>query len=189
MAPCRSRWRVFWSFQVKRKPTMTKIFPWKITNILNFFIISQRWIRAILMETWKYIKMAPNRSWYRVFCHIEVSKKKENQHRRKFSPDICISQRRWIHAIIMETWKCILKGALSKSKQGIFVFWSFQEKKNQHGFIHVIFHGYFFFFFFFWHGSTIKQMTPCLSGYWVFLSFIVSKKKENYPKRKYSRES
>ena len=40
------------------------------------------------------------------------------------------------------------------------------------------------YFFFFWHGSTIKQMTPCLSGYWVFLSFIVSKKKENYSKKK-----
>ena len=151
MASCRSRCRVFWSFQEKRKPTMTKIFPWKITNIFYFFIISQRWIRAIFMETWKYIKMAPNRSRYRVFCHIEVSKKKENQHRRKFSPDIFISQWRWIHAIIMETWKCILKGALSKSKQGIFVFWSFQEKKNNMWFFMDI-----FYFYFFWHGSTIK---------------------------------
>lgn len=132
------------------------------------------------METWKYIKMAPNRSRYRVFCHIEVSKKKENQHRRKISPDIFISQRRWIHAIIMETWKCILKGALSKSKQGIFVFWSFQEKKKPTWVcLYMWFFMDIFYFYFFWHGSTIKQMTPCLSGYWVFLSFIVSKKKEN----------
>lgn len=140
------------------------------------------------METWKYIKMAPNRSRYRVFCHIEVSKKKENQHRRKFSPDIFISQWRWIHAIIKETWKCILKGALSKSKQGIFVFWSFQEKKTNMG-LYMWFFMDIFYFYFFWHGSTIKQMTPCLSGYWVFLSLIVSKKKENYSKRKSIRES